>query len=350
MATKFLLHRNDSNTGGARREQEKEFVFDGAMFTVGSDATNDLVINGAAAEQAVVVREGDSLTLINSHDGTLLNGEGLRREAIHPLSHGDEISVGNYTVTVIEDEDQSNESEFLPTREIAHSREESNENMNRASGDGENLPARAEDSSVRVKPVGSETKTAGSFAAVLDTLRTEEDSFYFSVVSKNRETARVALEQTEIPLGADEKNQIVFDIKRMAVVFGVVRKDWSGIVLESNRKGAVFVNNEPLDSQSRRLRNDDRVSFAAPIDSALVLHEPSLLVALEPLLSTRAAANKGGALTTNKTKAAQKTKPKVPLFERTFFNHFSFVEMFSMVIATLIGAVLFFLFFELVFA
>ena len=356
MAIKFVLKQTGSNGRDANGAPPAEFVFDGAMFTFGSDATNNLILSGSAAEQAVVVREGEQLTLINSADGTTLNGENLPREAIHPLAGGDEIRVGNYTVLVVDDEsgDTNNNNNGAPHAREAEPDAPAFEKILTVGAVDKNRDSSAEQTSAEIKVSSRKAKSTDNFAAVLDTLRTEEDSFYFVVKEKDAETGRIALEQAEIPIGANDKNEIVFDIKKMSAVFGVVRKDWSGIILEANRRGALFVNGEPLDDDApRRLRNDDRVSFAAPVKSLLVLHEPSLLVALEPLLSARAVSGNGvnNTAAISKISATTKTaKPKLPLFERTLFNHFSFIEVLTMIIGTLIGAVLFFLFFEFMFS
>lgn len=353
MATKFVLKSNNSN-GRHANESAREYVFDGALFTLGSDATNNLILADGAGEQAVVVREGDSMTLINSADGTRLNGANLPREAIQPLGAGDEIAVGNHTILVVEEED---DDAIENDRAQSENGEPQTDKNSPFATNGKRMTPRAEREAPpqnKIAVQSSEKKSANNFAAVLDTLRTEEDSFYFVVKKREVETARVALEQAEIPIGASDKNEIVFDIKQMTTVFGVVRKDWSGIILEANRSGAMLVGGEAIGAGApRRLRNDDRVSFAAPVEAVMILHEPSLLVALEPLLSARATANNGAndnAALVNQKNAPQKKKPKAPLLERTFFNYFSFVEMLSMVIATLIGAVLFFLLFELMFS
>lgn len=388
MATKFVL-RQEAGKRSKGAPSSAEYTFDGGIFTLGSDATNNLVLDKAAApEQAVIVREGDRLTLINSADGTALNGQNLRREAINPLVDGDEIRIGKYTISVIDEVVDADQ----PTAAVAAKPEryvpdENGAPQTTAKDAGAPFSAAAAASTAaanefsplverRAPPKPSapdEKKSPGNFAAVLDTLRTEEDSFYFIVKNRENETGqRVALEQTEIPLGANEQGEIVFDIKQMTTVFGVARKDWSGIQLEANRRDTVFVNGEAVET-SRRLRNDDVVSFAAPVEFSLVLHEPSLLVALEPLLSARtvsspaAGGNGGGgagessaassALAVNQTPAAaaavakgRAAKPSVPLLKRIFFKYFSFVEVLTMIIGTLIGAVVFFLVFEFMFS
>lgn len=374
MSTKFVLKQNNSNGRKTNGSSPVEYAFDGSMFTLGSDATNNLILKESAAEQAVIVREGEQLTLINSADGTQLNGKSLRREAIHPLGDGDEILIGNHTIMVIDGDEDFARDETAAVSSAASEILKSIEAAPAATATARGLAMPADDSSLietngfpiidkKTAPPANpngQIKSSNNFAAVLDTLRTEEDSFYFVVKSvvgnKETEVARIALEQAEIPIGANENNEIVFDIKLMTTVFGVIRKDWSGIILETSRRGAVFVNNEALDAAARRLRNDDRVNFAAPVESTLVLHEPSLLVALEPLLSARAVAaadNAGSGDNTKKNQIAatnKASKPKLPLLERTFFNNFSFVEILTFVIGTLIGAVLFFLFFEFIFS
>ena len=198
--------------------------------------------------------------------------------------------------------------------------------------------------------IAAEKETSSqNFASVLDTLRTEEDSFYFVIKNgKNEADGRVLLERAETPIGADEKGKIAFDIKDIKAIFAVARKDWSGILIESQRINSVFINDEVVET-TKRLRNDDSIRFASPIRSSLVLHEPSLLVALEPLLSVKAAAEQSVNLTTGKS-AAIPRKPKVPLLERRFFGYFGFAEVAAMIIGTLICAVLFFLMFEFIFA
>ena len=368
MAIKFVLKQTGSNGRDAKGSPPAEYAFDGALFTLGSGATNNLILAGSAAEQAVIICEDNRLMLINSADGTQVNGENLRREAIHPLGGGDEIRVGNYTISVVDDEDGGNNNGNHDSAPLARQTETEApaptfDKILVAEANDKNQVSRAEERAgeigTEIKTSSRDAKSSNNFAAVLDTLRTEEDSFYFVVKTlvknKETETARVALEQAEIPIGADDKNEIVFDIKKMSAVFGVVRKDWSGIVLQANRNSALFVNNEALDTggEPRRLRNDDRVSFAAPVKSILILHEPSLLVALEPLLSARNVASSVGAAAVaavdgNQVSsiAPRTAKPKLPLFERTFFKYFSFVEILTMIIGTLIGAVLFFLIFE----
>lgn len=342
MATKFVLKQSSSNPSAKNNPALGEYVFDGSMFTIGSDAANNLVLTRTAAEQAVVVREGSRLTLINSAEGTQINGQNLRREAIEPLTHNDEIRFGDFVVLVIDDETDfpfiNTAPEKSPAAESANGTgAKTNPALSAKPGKIENSPA----------------ETPRNFADILSTLRTEEDSFYFIVENGAQEIRRVMLEEAEMPLGAGKKGEIAFDIKQISALYAVARKDWSGILLESKRRNSIFVNEEAVET-TRRLRNGDRVSFAAPPGFALVLHEPSLLTALEPMLSVRGGVSAAGG-TQNGGEAVNQAsaltaKPTVALFERRFFGYFSFVEVMTMIIGTLIGAVLFFLFFMLAFS
>lgn len=334
MAIKFVLKQNGLRGRIQNNSLPAEYIFDGGIFTLGSDAANNIILENSAAEQAVVVREDEHLTLMNSAAGTRLNGKDLRREAIHPLGVGDEIQIGVYTILVTDTETEP-QAIAPPQKKIAEEFK---------AGD-EKITVRRENSPVEERP-------SSNFAAILDTLRTEEDSFYFVVKTVGEKDRHITLEKPEIPLGADERGKIVCDIMQAATVFGTVKKNWSGIVLEANRRGEIFVNDESLETGIlRQLRNDDRVTFTSVAGSSLILHEPSLLVALEPLLSARTNSGSSANLAAaEQIENALPSKPHIPLFERTFFGYFSFIEILTMIIATLIGAVLFFLLFEFMFA
>lgn len=346
MATKFVLKQSFSKTKTTENPIIGEYFFDGNIFTIGSDAANNLILTEAAPEQLVVMREDGRLTLINSHEGTALNDRMLKREAIEPLRDGDDIQIGAYTISVVDGEgDQTNPSAaqtaFLP----AENADDLNRENSRAP-----LPKSVD------SVMEPESKTPRNFAEVLDTLRTEEDSFYFIRQSADGEVRHIPLEDAETPIGETAAGDIAFNINQISAVFAVARKDWSGILLESQRRSSVFVNDEPVET-SRRLKNDDLVSFAGRTTLSLRLHEPSSLVALESLLSARVDSNTArfGGLATKNTEAptvnsAVETAPKqkVSPLERNYFKHFSLLEIVTMFIATLIGAVLFFLFFEIV--
>jgi hypothetical protein len=343
MAIKFVLKQIISGTSAENNPTLKEYIFDENMFTVGSDTANNLVVSEVASEQAVIVREGDFLTLINRADGTRLNEQVLLREAFHTLTDGDEISFGKYIISVFDDALNS-------TSETAK-----HQSRQRLKVVKEQTILPVPHTQFQPEKIAEELPTPRSFADILDTMRTEEDSFYFTIIEKDTETERIPLEQAEIPIGASSKGKIAFSIEQISTLYAVARKDWSGILLESQRRNSVYVNDEVVET-TRRLRNDDRVCFAAPTKFSLILHEPSSLVALESLLSARVAENGtrfGGLAAANSGATENESaleNQNNSLLERRFFNHFSFTEIVTMIIATLIGAVLFFLFFEFMFS
>ncbi|MGI8788222.1 MAG: FHA domain-containing protein, partial [Pyrinomonadaceae bacterium] len=351
MAIKFVLKQNLPKPQSADKQAFGEYIFDENMFTVGSDAANNLVLAESAPEQAVIVRDEEHLTLINSAKGTRLNGENLRPESISPLRHGDEIRIGNYIISVVDDETD------LPPREKTEQAITGFNGSSNLNGRAKNIAAENEISPLpedakQTENSLEEMSPTRNFAEILDTLRTEEDSFYFIVKAENRETARVMLEHAETPIGANDKGKINFAVGQISTLYAVARKDWSGILLESKRRNSVFVNDEKVET-ARRLRNDDRVSFVAPTKCSLILHEPSSLVALESILSARVASNgatRFGGLAANNAGATENALPvaieNASLLERKYFGYFSFIEIVTMFIGTLIGAVLFFLFFE----
>ncbi len=356
MAAKFVLKNSLPKSQTTENPVIGEYIFDGSIFTIGSDAANNLVLPEAAPEQLVVMREDERLTLINSSEGTHLNDVVLRREAIEPLANGDDIKVGNYVISVIDGinfpadgtavNDKNNIDNVFSSEIISNKSGKTN------------AIALLSDSAESSKESVAESEAPRSFADVLNTLRTEEDSFYFIRQNGTGETVHVPLEDAETPIGETDGGDIAFNIGEISTLYAVARKDWSGILLESQRRNSVLVNDETVET-TRRLRNDDRVSFPARSKISLVLHEPSSLVALESLLSARVDSNtarfgglaaKNAGAAENQAVVSQTTKQTASTLERKYFSHFSFVEIVSMIIGTLIGAVLIFLFLEIVFS
>lgn len=346
MSIKFVLIKVSKDSATARDAVLGEYVFDGSLFTIGSDATNTIVVPESASEQAVVIAEGESLTLINSADGTIYNKRSLRREAIEPLVIGDEIEIGNYVVALVSADAASVENQNgAPPLTLETTRLEPI-----AAAFKSEAKNPTESVEISEPPAAKPTR---NFADILNTLRTEEDSFYFTVKNGTQaaQEKRILLEQPEMPLGFDARGEIAFAVEQIAALYAIVRKDWSGIVVEAQRGGAVFVNDETLAS-TRRLRNGDWVTFNAPRKTgkkkfALELHEPSSLIALESLLEARPGVeNKSFNGAANLTAETISTVEKVSVLERNFFGYFSFFEVAAMAIGTLIGAVLIFLLLE----
>ena len=351
MLSKFILKK--TSPGSATDDYVvAEHIFDGSLFTIGSDAASTIVLPEAAAEQAVVIQEKDHLTLFNRSDGTALNGRKLRRESMESLAHGDEIKIGSYVIKLfaagyaVENGNSraavANHApkDIFTTSEdiaVAHLPEIQRENKNKS----------------ELQP----KKNARNFADILNTLRTEEDSFYFIVENGKQEERRIPLEQAEMPLGLDAKGEISGKVGQINALYAILRKDWSGIVIETRRGGAVFVNDEAV-STTRRLRNGDRVSFNTVRQNDktlpfLRLHEPSSLVALESLLETRSRSeganvnsNGTGIFYPNEIETTVAPDSAASFLERRFLGYFNFVEIATMIIGTLIGAVLIFLLLE----
>lgn len=371
MSIKFVLKRNSQSSRTTDNPVIAEHFFDGNLFTVGSDSVNNLIIEESASEQAVVVREGEQITLINSAEGTRLNGEMLRREAIQVLEEGDKIEIGSYLILVANAAEppvdiyattQNTPVDVYTTNEntpvdiyatTKFNMSEIAETPREPPIESPREPAQAAET--RDTAAESKEPPTRNFADILDTLRTEDDSFYFVVKNNLQEVGRILLEQPEIPIGTGGRGEIPTTVENISTVCAVVRKDWSGILIESQKRNAVSVNGETIKTP-QRLRHEDLVTLSGAPKFSLVLHEPSSLVALESLLSTRNSSGdlRGGLRGWNKQSLDQSvvSEPaeKVSFLERRYFRHFSFFEIVSMVIGTLIGAVLIFLLLEFLFS
>lgn len=365
MSSKFVLKRNSSGAA-ANGAVVGEYVFDGGLFTIGSDADSTIVLPEAAAEQAVVVQEKEHLTLFNRSEGTIFNGQNLRRESMQPLASGDEIKIGDHSISFI----SVNSAGANGSRRAGFAAP--------ATAAPPDIFATSEDLAVahlappleverdkpqivdqrENKPAPPPIKNTRNFADVLNALRTEEDSFYFIVENGRQENRRIPLEKTEMPLGTNAHGEICGTAAEISVLYAILRKDWSGIIIETQRTGVVFVNGE-ASATTRRLRNGDIVSFNAARRQSdkttpfLKLHEPSSLVALESLLENRERGegirkNLNGAGNPNLTETENITpdEPEMPFAERRFFGYFNFFEIAAMIIGTLIGVVLMFLLLE----
>lgn len=383
MSIKFVLKRNSQSSQTTNNQIIAEYSFDGNLFTIGSDSANNLVLEGSAFEQAVVVREGEQMTLINSADGTRLNGAQLPREGIQPLNIGDEIGIGGFMILVADpvpaaendaaDVFTTNENEvtdiYATTQDVPldiyattkFNLSEITETKIEKHSKTPSVIQPAASPKISEKPLlnppESQEQNAPprNFAEILDTLRTEDDSFYFTVKQDAQEIKRIALDQTETLLGLTPKGEIVTVVEDMSNLCAVARKDWSGILVEAQKSNTILVNSEKIEAP-RRLRHDDEIVFANLPKFSLILHEPSSLVALESLLSARnnSDARIGNSGTNNQALTVDETisekSAKESFLERKYFKHFSFVEFISMIIGTLIGAVLIFLLLEFMFS
>ncbi len=352
MAIKFILRRNSPDATAPLSEH----IFEGNLMTIGSDAANTIVLPKTLSEQAIIIREGEQITLINSGEGTSINDRALRREAMEPLNIGDEIKIGEFIIFVAD----GSQSFVAPIRSTVVEETASIIAFSEKNALLGEIAAKEEttygDKAQNAEIEAEAKKPTRNFAEVLNALRTEEDSFYFIVENGSEtEKSRVPIEQSEMPVGLSANGQITCAVNQINALYAIVRKDWSGIVVESQRGGAVSVNDETIKTTAR-LRNGDRLTFNGAKKTNkklpyLELHEPSSLVALESILETRSrngnlygnnsVAGNGAPLAQNANAA-----PPISIFERNFFGYFSFFEFVAMSIGTLIAAVLIFLLLE----
>ncbi|HEV2763182.1 MAG TPA: FHA domain-containing protein [Pyrinomonadaceae bacterium] len=334
-------------------------LFDEPIVTIGNDpvATLRLEDSAVAPEQAIIINEDGQHLFINRAPGTLLNGEPLAREVRRTLSDGDQLSLGPFVVLVVLDETRA----ASPTQPRAYG--QSPPPTSPAPPYSNKPPAAGNQPS----PAPEETPRRSSFAAVLDSLRTEEDSFYFHVENGYAGRHRVAVESSEMIIGWDETGRIITcDAARVVAPRAVARKDWSGVLVQPYAAGMVFVNGEAVESV-RRLRNGDRVQLlptpavADPSLHFLIFHEPASLVVLDALLPQQLPppvapvqtppppAEPSQALApTVPAPLAPPTPPRAGLLapNRRYFGYFTLGEVAVMFVGTLVAAVVIFLILE----
>lgn len=337
----------------------EERVFDDEIVTIGSDpgATLYLADPSIAPEQAIIIREDGRPLLINRAPGTFFNGEPLAREARRTLAAGDRIEFGPYSIGVAGVEGESEESARYAAlyEDRSHAQADEREAADSRGVEGV-AHGDAESSQQQPQPQGR------SFAAILDSLRTEEDSFYF-VVESSSGRRRVRLEAAETMIGWDETGRrISCDAGVVVAARAVVRKDWSGVVALPLSPGLILVNGETVEAP-RRLRDGDRVTLLRvsahePEDACLVFHEPASLVVLDTLLPqqqthalhARAAAETAAAEASSLVRqppAAVEAKTGLTSPERRYFGYFSPMEVLVMVVGTLVTAAIIFIILEL---
>ncbi|HEX8720763.1 MAG TPA: FHA domain-containing protein [Pyrinomonadaceae bacterium] len=357
MAIRLIIRRREAGGGGTRAEQ----TFDGPIVTIGSDPGASLHLEdlSVAPEQAIIIggEEGEPPLFINRADGTLLNGEQLAREARRPLSDGDSISIGPFVISL------QTGNGFRPG--AAPPGLESDAPQADA---GRAAPVTRETHAPPDDAAPPKTQQPTSFAAILDSLRTEEDTFYFQVETATAGRRRVPVEATGLLLGWDRAGQNVACGYGVAVetVRAVVLKDWSGVVLQPEGAGAVAVNGEPVEA-ARRLRNGDRVTLSPVAGSSgpdaarnfFIFYEPASLVVLDSLLPAQqlpppvAAPPPAGREDAAAALVPAPSPPPAvraphgrPPAARTYFGYFTLGEVALMACATLAAAFVIFLILE----
>jgi hypothetical protein len=208
--------------------------------------------------------------------------------------------------------------------------------------------------------VNGEDNAQRNFAAILGSLRNEEDSFYFLVEGGTNSQTRIAISSAEMALGWDHTGQnISFNAATIASLRAFVRKDWSGVVVQTHKPGLVVVNGEPVED-TRRLRNGDRLMLVPTAvtriqnQSFLVFHEPASLMVLDSLLpqklpppvALQSPAEMAAQLEQTREAPPQPGEPsKSPArwSQRRVFGYFSPLEVLLMLLGTLFMAVIVFL-------
>jgi pSer/pThr/pTyr-binding forkhead associated (FHA) protein len=337
-----------------------EGTIDEDRITIGNDPTSTIRLNGSvvSAEQVVIIDDAAGATLVNREEGTALNGEMLAANTRRPLRSGDVLSIGSYRIKVYLQLEPASEKRYelvvVNTDSTASGAVEQDSTEDRAT----TLTASQSEPS----PVRGETRAAPtkSFAAILDSLRTDEDRFYFVVEGGPQVGLRVPLESTEAPVGWDETGeQITFAPPKIASLCAVIRKDWSGVLLEAQTPTSVAVNGAPVEG-TRRLRDGDRVLFSRNpgadervLQVMLVFREPASLVILDSVIPRATPIQAEPILLAAENEARSEavrapaglTTRVAALFRsnREYFGAFTFLELVLMAVGTLIGAVIIFL-------
>lgn len=378
MAIRLIIRRRDASEG----ETPAGRTFDEPIITIGSDPGASLHLEdpGVAPEQAIIIGGEDEPPLfINRAEGTQLNGESLAREARRPLSEGDTIFIGSYVISL------GTGNGFRPDAAApALVSTSANEDAAAAAAAARRdapitreTPAFSQAAPDETTPGTTPERNAPtplaaqptSFAAILDSLRTEEDTFYFQVETATAGRLRVPVGGALMLLGWDRtgRNVACGDEAAVATVRAVVQKDWSGVVLQPEALGAAAVNGEPIEAP-RRLRNGDRVTLLPSAGGGaqdagrnfLIFYEPASLVVLDSLLPQQqlpppvaappagTEAGAAGALVPAQAAGppAVREPARAPLTARTYFGYFTFGEVALMACATLVAALIIFLILE----
>lgn len=191
-----------------------------------------------------------------------------------------------------------------------------------------------------------------SFAAILEGLRTVEDSFYFVVEQGAQSGARILVQGAEMLIGWDDTGQrMTSDPSSMSYSHVLIRKDWTGVLVEPQEKRALLLNGHLLTS-ARRLRDGDQLSLLDPDEESdaaqavLTFHEPASLVVLDSLLPATLPPPVHREVQAAQPGLAEQRGSEVPVArsDRVFFGYFSLVELLMMAAGTLaLSAVIFFI-------
>jgi hypothetical protein len=193
-----------------------------------------------------------------------------------------------------------------------------------------------------------------TFAAILEGLRSAEDTFYFIVEEGSQADVRLPVDASELMIGWDESGQsLATDTAKITTPAAHIRKDWSGVMVQPENGTNLEVNGQ-VPAAPQRLRNGDQLLLRYPGSAeaeragvTLVFHEPASLIVLDSLLPSK--------IPPPITKAVQAQMPSESAIEgvttvpatatgRNYFGYFSLVEVLLMVAATIfMAAAIFFI-------
>jgi hypothetical protein len=315
-------------------------TFTGPRITIGNSPDASLSLNGSvlSGEQILILLEETEPHIINQAEGTSLNGERLELNLSQPLKHGDVLALGTYQISVMFDGE--------PLAAL--------ENDVFASGNGQAVVL----SEPPLPETNHRSNAPRSFAAILDSLRTDEDRFYFVIEGGTQSGGRIPIELDEMPLGWDATGELFgIDISSIAELSALVHKDWSGVVLRPQTGAAITINGEPVETE-RRLRDGDQVLLHPPVrhnaDNTpviLTFHEPTSLVILDSVMPRSVREDNAPAVENAAAVGVGRSQLQNPLqklgalitSDKEILSVFTFVELSLMVIGTLVGAVIIFL-------
>jgi predicted component of type VI protein secretion system len=330
-AIRLLLRRKNEAQEAAILSDR---LYDEPIISIGSDhqATLKLDEGSVAPEQVVILKEDENFFLINRAEGTCLNEEELAISARFKLDAKDRISFGAYTILV--------ELDGAPAEAL------------------EAPPAELEKQPPAAAPAADEGR---GFAAILESLRTSEDSYYFIPEGEAQPDERLLVESSEMLLGWDAaKETISSDPANISFPVALIRKNWAGVMVQPQANDGLKLNSEWLTS-AERLRDKDRLVFietaleqegdAAKIvqrEVTFTFHEPASLIVLDSLLPNKLPppVPRQAEAGTSSEQASPKPSPDAKATrqaQRLYFGHFTSTETGILAVGTLFLAAIIYL-------
>lgn len=358
MAIKLIL-KKDVEFGDS---EVKELILDEQFISVGNSFGANVFLDddNIVDEQFVIINEENKLILVNRAEGTFFNDDPIEKELRVEIKNGDEVQVGNFTISFLNLHYKTKKSFFIPASAPSGKLKfiENGQDV-----DDEILS----ESHLKTNGITTNGTAVGqkSFADILNSLRKDEDRFYFQLVSGNQQE-RLNIENEELQVGWDLTGRILSADPNIVVMpRATIKKDWGGVMLNPISKDSVWVNNDSIEAP-RRLKNGDKLTFLSAFSSApqknifLEFCEPAALVEINSILphelpsvapnrtdleesvSIQNETEQKQVTPKNKSQKSQTKKSA----KRNYFGYFSFGEVFLMFLGTLISAVLVYLILE----